>query len=189
MPTAKEGKPLGAAAGRIPPDQVAICLWRGDERASYISIRAPLARIIYVRHGAGIFAHVQQHVIIKFWKRAAQRTAVYRPPRLTSALFTPDRLGNSISSNYHSFRKKDKCVREPNSTLPLSPLLPLSAKSYVHRGMENIGCARYDVAVNALVLSTILQEQKANVNNYMINLGGCTCALRRDIFNGPTALL
>lgn len=79
---------------------------------------APLARITYVWHGAGIFAHVQ-HVIIKFWKRVAQLTLPYnRPLRLTLPLFTPDQLGNSISSNYHSFRKKDKCVREPNSTFP-----------------------------------------------------------------------
>lgn len=51
---------------------------RTPGRASYISIRAPFACIIYVRHGAGILAHVQ-HVIIKFWKRAAQRTATVLP--------------------------------------------------------------------------------------------------------------
>jgi len=51
-----------------------LSVFGSGERASYISIRAPSARIIYVRHGAWILAHVQ-HVIIKFWKRAAQRTA------------------------------------------------------------------------------------------------------------------
>lgn len=43
-------------------DWATIYLW---QRTSYISIRASLARIIYVRHGARILAHVQ-HVIIKF---------------------------------------------------------------------------------------------------------------------------
>lgn len=37
-----------------------------------------------------------------------------RPLRLTWALFTPGQTGNSISTNYHSFRKKDKCKRDPN---------------------------------------------------------------------------
>jgi len=51
-------------------DWATICLW---QRTSYISIRGSLGRIIYVWHGVRILAHVQ-HVIIKFWKRAAQRT-------------------------------------------------------------------------------------------------------------------
>lgn len=54
------------------------------------------------------FVHVH-YVIIEFRKRVARR-----PLRLTWALFTPGQTGNSISTNYHSFCKKDKCKREPN---------------------------------------------------------------------------
>lgn len=60
-----------------------------------------------------------QYIIMKFRKRDAHRSA--RPLRLTSALFTPGQLGNSISTNYHSFRKKDKRERESNvATLRLT---------------------------------------------------------------------
>lgn len=68
-------------------------------------------RISYVRHDAELLrARALRHNRISKTRCAP----LCRPLRLTSALFTPGRPGNSISTNYHSFRKKDKCKREPN---------------------------------------------------------------------------
>jgi len=47
--------------------------------------------------------------------------------------------------------------------------LPLSAKSNAHRGMENIECERYDIAVNVSVPSTIpLERETALINRTAI---------------------
>lgn len=76
------------------------------------TLNAPLRiRISYVRHDASLLrARALRHNRISKTRCAPP----CRPLRLTWALFTPGQTGNSISTNYHSFRKKDKCKREPN---------------------------------------------------------------------------
>lgn len=84
----------------------------GSALTIFPSLNAPLRiRISYVRHDARLLrARALRHNRISKTRCAP----LCRPLRLTSALFTPGQTGNSISTNYHSFRKKDKCKREPN---------------------------------------------------------------------------
>lgn len=84
----------------------------GSRLTIFPSLNAPLRiRISYVRHDARLLrARALRHNRISKTRCAP----LCRPLRLTSALFTPGQTGNSISTNYHSFRKKDKCKREPN---------------------------------------------------------------------------